>query len=462
VRQGGTIPVDGDVVDGIASVDESMLTGESMPVDRTLGSAVHGGTVVSSGVLHVRAERAGRDSSIGRIARMVADAQQSKAKVQRYADAVAGRFVPAVFVIALVTLLTWGVTTGSWGTGFVAAIGVLVVACPCALGLATPAAIVVGTGRGAELGVIVKGGPALERACAVTTVVLDKTGTLTTGELQLDEIHATCGIDDSQLRELLELVARAEHLSEHPVARAIRAHAGIAQHGRSLTPTGEAPVGAGVTATVDGHDVVVGRAGLLHAHGIEIDPRLVAHAREMQQRGLTVAHAAIDRTEQLVLGLRDELRPGAIDAVTQLRERGLDVLLLSGDEPIVAQAFGRAVGIEHVIGGVRPEGKLAEITRLQSAGEIVAMVGDGLNDGPALAAADLPISIDSATDMAIEASDVVLTRGDLCGLPASFALSTATMRTIRANMFWAVGYNVVTLPLAATGNSLRLRRFGIQ
>jgi heavy metal translocating P-type ATPase len=477
VRPGDTIPVDGEVVEGIASIDESMLTGESMPVDRTVGEQVQGGTILTSGLLYVRATRPGGDSAISRMARMVADAQAAKSGVQRYADAVAGWFVPAVFAVAIATMVAWGVVTGAWGAGVIAAIGVLVVACPCALGLATPAAIVVGTGRGAELGVVVKGGPALERACSVDTVVFDKTGTLTTGELEVVEVAA--GSEDAgRTRELLELVSAAEHVSEHPVARAIRRHAGTV--GMRLRPaTGTAQVGAGVTATVDGHAVVVGRAGLLTAHGIEIEPGLRARAREMQVRGLTVAYASIDETHQLVLGLRDQLREGAADAVRELAERDLDVVLLSGDEPVVAEAFGAKLGIPTVIGGVRPEGKLAQVRALQEEGRVVAMVGDGLNDGPALAAADLAVSVDSATDLAIEASDVVLTRGDLAGLPAAFALSAATMRTIRSNMLWAVGYNVVTLPLAAlgvlppavaagtmaasslivVGNSLRLRRF---
>ncbi|MCB0877895.1 MAG: cation-translocating P-type ATPase, partial [Thermoleophilia bacterium] len=406
VRQGGTIPVDGEVVDGFASVDESMLTGESMPVDAATGRQVSGGTVVASGMVHVLAVRPGRDSAIARIARMVADAQQAKAGVQRYADMVAGWFVPTVFGIAVLTMLGWGLATGAWSGGVLAAIGVLVVACPCALGLATPAAIVVGTGRGAELGMVVKGGPALERACRVDTVVIDKTGTLTTGELEVAEIGSNVA-DPQRVDELLVLVAAAEHLSEHPVARAIERCAGergLRRAEASVVAKTAAQVGAGVAATVEGREVVVGRAGMLQARGIVLDPRLVARARELHARGLTAAFAAIDGDDQLVLGLRDELRPGAGEAVAALRERGLDVILLSGDEPAVAEAFGAAVGIERVIGGVRPEGKLEEVNRLRAEDRVVAMVGDGLNDGPALAAADLAITVDTATDVAIEAS----------------------------------------------------------
>lgn len=491
VRQGDTIPVDGEVVEGRASIDESMLTGESMPVDRATGDSVSGGTVAVTGLVRVRAVHTGRDSAIGRIGRMVADAQHAKAHIQRYADAVAAWFVPAVIAIALATLVTWGVVSGNWADGIVASIGVLVVACPCALGLATPAAIVVGTGRGAELGIVVKGGPALERACNVGTVVLDKTGTLTTGALTVELVEAAPD-HAADVEELLDVVARAEHLSEHPVARAIRrraehdvaasAHAHAAAGGAAgeVRPLdeGDAHVGSGVAATIDGRDVVVGRAALLADRGISVDPELQARAAQLHADGLTVAFAAVDDA-QLLIALRDELRPGARDAVAQLRSSGHDVVLLSGDEPVVAQAFAAQVGIDRVIGGVRPDGKLAEVRRLQEQGMVAAMVGDGLNDGPALAAADVSISIDTGTDLAIEASDIVLTRGDLRGLPAAFALSEATMRTIRSNMVWAVGYNIVMVPLAAfgilppvvaagtmaasslivVGNSLRLRGF---
>ena len=477
VRPGEKVPVDGVVVDGASAVDESMLTGESVPVDKVPGDAVAAATVNRQGVLTVRATAVGADTALARIVALVAEAQGSKAPVQRLADRVAGVFVPVVLVLALLTFAGWAVLAGNPGEGLLAAIAVLIVACPCALGLATPMAIMVGTGRGAALGVLIKGGEVLERSKDVDTVVFDKTGTLTTGEMSLTDVVPADGVAED---ELLAVAAAAEVGSEHPVGRAVVAAA--RGRGLDLAPATafEAVTGAGVRATVNATAVVVGRRRLLEESGTAVPPDLGEEADRLEGLGRTVVFAGWDGQARGVLAVADSLRDGAAAAVADLGAMGLDVAMITGDNHRTASAIASRVGIARVLAGVLPAGKAAEIARLQSDGRVVAMVGDGVNDAPALVGADLGIAIGTGTDVAIESSDITLLSPDLAGVATALRLSRATFTTILQNLGWAFGYNLAAIPLAASGlldpvvaaaamglssvsvvaNSLRLYRFG--
>ncbi len=479
VRPGEKVPVDGEVVDGASAVDESMLTGESVPIDKGPGDLVTGATVNRQGVLTVRATAVGADTALARIVRLVAEAQGSKAPVQRLADRVAGVFVPVVMVVALVTFGVWALVLGRPLVGLMAAIAVLIVACPCALGLATPMAIMVGTGRGAGLGVLIKGGAVLERSKGVDTVVFDKTGTLTEGVMSLTDVVPGEGASVSEAG-LLARAAAAEAGSEHPVGRAVVA--GARHRDVDVVPATafEAVTGQGVRAEVDGATVVVGHRRLLAASGMSVPADVEAAAERLEAEGRTVVLAGWDGQARGVLAVADTVKDGAREAVADLTAMGVEVAMVTGDNPRTAAAIAAHVGIGRVLAGVLPAGKVDEIARLQDEGRVVAMVGDGVNDAPALARADLGIAIGSGTDVALEASDITLLSSDVAGVATAIRLARATYTTILQNLGWAFGFNLVAIPLAAFGlldpvvagaamglssvsvvtNSLRLYRFG--
>lgn len=472
VRPGEKIATDGRVVEGSSAVDAALLTGESVPVDVAAGDSVAGATVNVSGRLVVEATRVGSDTQLARMARLVEDAQNGKAQVQRLADRIAAVFVPVVLVIAAGTLAGWLLVTGDATAAFTAAVAVLIIACPCALGLATPTALMVGTGRGAQLGILIKGPEVLESTRRVDTVVLDKTGTVTTGRMALVAVHPVLGTDEAQL---LRLAGALEHASEHPVARAVAAGA-QERTGPLPAVTGFVNVpGLGVRGTVDGHEVLAGRGQLLVEAGIEV-PETPPGAE-----GRTTVCIAWDGKPRGVLAVADTVKETSAEAVRNLRGLGLRPVLLTGDSRAVAEAVAAEVGIapEDVHAGVLPEGKAAVIGQLRAEGRTVAMVGDGVNDAAALATADLGLAMGTGTDAAIEAGDLTLVRGDLRTAADAIRLSRRTLATIKGNLFWAFGYNVAALPLAAAGllnpmiagaamafssvfvvtNSLRLRSF---
>ncbi|KNB52450.1 heavy metal translocating P-type ATPase [Streptomyces caatingaensis] len=476
VRPGEKIATDGTVAEGSSAVDASMLTGESVPVDVSPGDAVTGATVNTSGRLVVEATRVGGDTQLARMARLVEDAQNGKAAVQRLADRISGIFVPVVLLIALGTLAGWLLTTGDTTAAFTAAVAVLIIACPCALGLATPTALMVGTGRGAQLGILIKGPEVLESTRRVDTVVLDKTGTVTTGRMELRDVVTAPG---TEARELLRLAGALEHASEHPIARAV-AEGAAARTGALPSPEGfENVAGLGVRGVVDGHTVLVGREKLLADAGTGLPADLAAAKAAAEAEGRTAVVVAWDGAARGVLTVADAVKDTSARAVAELRRLGLTPILLTGDNRAVADSVAREVGIDEVIAEVLPQDKAAVVRRLQGEGRTVAMVGDGVNDAAALATADLGLAMGTGTDAAIEASDLTLVRGDLLVAADAIRLSRRTLATIKGNLFWAFGYNVAALPLAALGllnpmiagaamafssvfvvtNSLRLRTF---
>ncbi|MFD3758296.1 heavy metal translocating P-type ATPase [Streptomyces sp. NPDC058622] len=476
VRPGEKIATDGVVVEGDSAVDASMLTGESVPVEVAPGDAVTGATVNTSGRLVVEATRIGSDTQLARIAKLVEDAQNGKAEVQRLADRISAVFVPVVLVLALGTWVGWLLATDNPTAAFTAAVAVLIIACPCALGLATPTALMVGTGRGAQLGILIKGPEVLESTRRVDTVVLDKTGTVTTGRMALTGVHPAEGVDPSQL---LRLAAALEHASEHPIARAVAAGA-AGLPGGPPTPEGfENLAGLGVRGVVDGHAVLVGRARLLAERSVELPQALAGALAAAEAAGDTAVLVAWDGTARGVLTVADAVKETSAEAVARLRALGLTPVLLTGDNKAVAETVARAVGIDEVIAEVLPQDKVDVVKRLQAEGRTVAMVGDGVNDAAALAQADLGLAMGTGTDAAIEAGDLTLVRGDLRVAADAIRLSRRTLSTIKGNLFWAFGYNVAALPLAAAGllnpmiagaamafssvfvvtNSLRLRSF---
>lgn len=477
VRPGEKVATDGVVVEGRSALDQSMLTGEATPIDVAPGDKVAGATLNTSGRLVVEATRVGSATALGRITRLVAEAQAGKAPAQRLADRVSAVFVPFVVVISALSLAGWLLFGDvSVTTAFATAVAVIVIACPCALGLATPTALMVGTGRGAQLGVIIRGPEALERTRRLTTVVFDKTGTLTQAKMT---VAALIPGPDSDEDELVALVGAAEDPSEHPVARAVAAYA----RGRlgSLPPAGSfvAQAGLGVHAVVDGHAVVVGRPSLLEEWGIELPDDLAVEAARSEEAGSTVIAAAADGRLLGLIAVADRIKPTSRQAISELRALGLKTVMLTGDNERTARAVAAQVGIDTVFAGVLPEEKAAVLASLQADGEVVAMVGDGVNDAPALAQADLGMSMGAGSDVAIEAADVTLAAGDLRSVGVAIRLAQRTLRTIKANLVWAFGYNVVAIPLAVAGivnpivaaatmafssvfvvsNSLRLRRF---
>ncbi|MGV9339669.1 heavy metal translocating P-type ATPase [Streptomyces sp. NPDC003688] len=470
VRPGEKIATDGTVTEGVSAVDASMLTGESVPVDVGPGDRVTGATVNAGGRLVVEATRVGADTQLARMARLVEDAQNGKAQVQRLADRISAVFVPVVILIALGTFGVWLGVTGDTAAAFTAAVAVLIIACPCALGLATPTALMVGTGRGAQLGILIKGPEVLESTRRVDTVLLDKTGTVTTGRMTLQEVYAAPGEDE---KEVLRLAGALEHASEHPVARAIAA--GAEERVGTLPPAEhfENVPGRGVRGRVDGHEVTAGR------FGDELSEELAAARATAEEAGRTAVVVGWDGRARAVLAVADAVKETSAGAVRELRALGLTPVLLTGDNRTVAEAVAREVGIDEVIAEVLPEDKVEAVRRLQREGRTVAMVGDGVNDAAALAAADLGLAMGTGTDAAIEAGDLTLVRGDLRVAADAIRLSRKTLATIKGNLVWAFGYNVAALPLAAAGllnpmiagaamafssvfvvtNSLRLRRF---
>ena len=448
VRPGEKIAVDGVVVDGRSAVDESMVTGESLPVDKAVGDEVIGATVNTTGSLTIRATRVGRDTILAHVVRLVSEAQGSRAPIQRLADAVTGVFVPVVIGLAALTFVVWLVAgpEPAFNLALLNTVAVLIIACPCALGLATPTSIMVGTGKGAEAGILFRNAEALERLGSVQTVVLDKTGTLTEGRPRVTDVIRASGAPDEA--RLLALTAAAELGSEHALADAIVRHVRDALGTEPpAVDAFEATPGGGVVADVGGTSVIVGRAGFLEEQGI--DTRELGEAAEqLATDGRTPVLVAIGGTAAAVLGIADTLKSGSVEAVAELRRLGLDVVMLTGDNERTAAAIARAAGIGNVIAGVRPDGKAASIRGLQANGRAVAMVGDGINDAPALAAADVGIAMGHGTDVAIESAGVTLMRGDLRAIPSAIGLSRATMRNVRENLFWAFAYNTVLIPVA--------------
>ncbi|PLW73369.1 copper-translocating P-type ATPase, partial [Streptomyces sp. DJ] len=476
VRPGEKIATDGTVVEGSSAVDASMLTGESVPVEVAVGDTVTGATLNAGGRLVVEATRVGSDTQLARMAKLVEDAQNGKAAAQRLADRISAVFVPVVIALAVATLGFWLGSGAGWTAAFTAAVAVLIIACPCALGLATPTALMVGTGRGAQLGILIKGPEVLETTRRVDTVVLDKTGTVTTGRMTLLAVHTADGQDET---EVLRLAGALEHASEHPIARAVAA--GAAERVGALpSPEDFANVpGLGVQGVVDGHAVLVGREALLAEWAMELPAALKRAKREAEAAGRTVVTVAWDGEARAVLEVADAVKPTSAEAVARLRELGLTPILLTGDNTAVAEAVAAEVGIDEVIAEVMPQDKVDVVKRLQAEGRSVAMVGDGVNDAAALAQADLGLAMGTGTDAAIEAGDLTLVRGDLRAAADAVRLARRTLATIKSNLFWAFAYNVAALPLAAAGllnpmiagaamafssvfvvgNSLRLRGF---
>ncbi len=468
VRPGEKVPVDGRVLDGSSTVDASMITGEPMPVVVGVGDEVVGATINGNGSLIIEAVRVGSETVLAQIMRLVERAQSSTAPIQRLADRISAVFVPTILGVALATVIVWLLADGSAGEAFTAAVAVLVIACPCALGLATPTAIMVGTGRGAQLGVIVKGGEVLEATRRIDHVVLDKTGTVTEGRMRLESVVAVPGTDPDLV---LRRAASVEAVSEHPVATAVAA----ATADRDPIEGFENLPGLGVRAVVGDQLVLVGRRLLFDDVSIDLDRAL----EDAENAGDTAVVVGWDRTAHGVLVVTDEIRSTSAEAVAGLRELGLEVTLLTGDNERTARTVATAVGIDRVVAGVLPDGKEAEVRSLQDAGSVVAMVGDGINDAPALARADLGIAVGTGTDVAIEASDLTVVSGDLRVVVDAIALARSTLATIKGNLFWAFAYNVAAVPLAAAGvlspmvaagamsfssvfvvaNSLRLYRF---
>ena len=476
VRPGEKIATDGTVEEGSSAVDASMLTGESVPVEVGAGDPVTGATVNVGGRLVVRATRVGADTQLARMARLVEDAQNGKAAAQRLADRISAVFVPVVIALALGTLGFWLGNGAGLTAAFTAAVAVLVIACPCALGLATPTALMVGTGRGAQLGILIKGPEVLESTRRVDTVVLDKTGTVTTGRMTLLAVHTVEGTDES---EVLRLAGALEHSSEHPIARAV-ADGALEKLGALPTPEDFANVpGLGVQGVVEGHAVLVGRERLLADWAMRLPEGLAGAKAAAEDAGRTAIAVAWDGEARAVLEVADAVKDTSAEAVGRLRALGLTPILLTGDNEAVARSVAREVGIEEVIAEVLPQDKVDVVKRLQAEGRSVAMVGDGVNDAAALAQADLGLAMGTGTDAAIEAGDLTLVRGDLRAAADAIRLARRTLGTIRSNLFWAFAYNVAALPLAASGlltpmiagaamafssvfvvgNSLRLRTF---
>jgi Cu+-exporting ATPase len=491
VRPGERVPVDGVIVRGESAVDESMVTGESLPVARKAGDRVIGGTINRTGSFQLAATTVGAGSVLAQIVKLMREAQGSRAPIQRLADRISGVFVPVVLSIAIATFALWFVLGDSASVvrGLAAAVAVLIIACPCAMGLAVPTAVMVASGRGADLGVLIKGGEALQRAGGIRTVVLDKTGTITEGRPAVTDLvrvgdAAGHRADDAGDNEMLRLVASLERGSEHPLAEAIVEYARARGLELSDAEAFASVTGQGATGSVAGRMVAVGNAALMSSLRVGIEP-LAADVERLANEGRTAMYVAVDGRLAAVIAVADTIRATSVEAIARMRALGIEVVMLTGDHERTAGAIARAAGIERVVANVRPEGKVAEIRRIQAEGKVVAMVGDGVNDAPALAQADIGMAIGTGTDIAVESADIVLMRGDLLGVAQAIALSRRTMRTMKQNLFWAFVYNVVGIPVAAgllypafglllspilasaamafssvsvVGNSLRLRR----
>jgi P-type Cu+ transporter len=476
VRPGEKIATDGIVEDGASAIDQSFLTGEAVPVEVAAGDLVAAGAINSYGRLLVRATRVGSETALAQIARLVEEAQAGKAPVQRLADRISAVFVPLVIAISLATLAAWLLDGAGAGSAFTAAVAVLVIACPCALGLATPAALMVGLGRGAQLGVLIRGPEVLERTRRITTIVLDKTGTVTEGRMSVAGVVTGTGVSEP---ELVRLVGAAEASSEHPIARALVDYARARETSLPEVERFGSSAGLGVEAQVEGRAVLVGRPVFLRERGLALPEELEARVAELEGEGMTVVAAGWDGEVRGLVSLSDATKPSSAAAIRSFERLGLEPFLLSGDNERTVRSVARELGIERARSGVLPGEKAAVIRELQAAGEVVAMVGDGINDAPALAQADLGLALGSGTDIAVEAGDVTLSSTDLRAVSDAVSLARRTLRTIKGNLFWAFAYNVAAIPIAAAGllnpiiaaaamsassllvvgNSLRLRRF---
>ncbi|CDN43308.1 Copper-exporting P-type ATPase A [Paenibacillus sp. P22] len=449
VKPGEKVPVDGEVMEGSSSVDESMLTGESIPVEKNAGDLVIGATVNKNGRLKIRATKVGKETALARIIKVVEEAQGSKAPIQRVADVISGIFVPIVVGIAVIAFVIWyvWVTPSNVAEALEKAIAILVIACPCALGLATPTSIMAGSGRAAELGVLFKGGEHLESTHAIDAVILDKTGTVTKGMPELTDVVVASHMEE---REFLRLVGAAEKSSEHPLAEAIVS--GIEARGISIPAASgfEAIPGYGIRAVVEGHEILAGTRRLMERHGISADQAMASMER-LEEEGKTAMLIAADGRYAGLVAAADTIKETSAAAVARLKAMGIDVIMVTGDNERTARAVARQAGIDQVRAEVLPEGKAEEVKRLQAEGKKVAMVGDGINDAPALAAADIGMAIGTGTDVAMEAADVTLMRGDLNSIADAIAMSRRTMGNIRQNLFWALGYNTLGIPVAALG-----------
>lgn len=447
VRPGNKVPVDGEVLEGISSVDESMLTGESLPVEKKAGDSVIGATINKNGMLRIKATKVGKETALAQIIKVVEEAQGSKAPIQRVADVISGIFVPIVVGIAVIAFLVWYfiVTPGDFAGALEKAIAILVIACPCALGLATPTSIMAGSGRAAELGILFKGGEHLEQTHKIDTIILDKTGTVTKGKPELTDI-----LVEGNETEFLRLVGAAEKNSEHPLAEAIVA--GILERNIELpgTESFEAIPGFGVKAVVEGKELLIGTRRLMDKYGVE-----ASHAYNimstLEESGKTAMLVAINKGYVGMVAVADTIKETSQAAVSRLKGMGIQVIMITGDNERTAKAIAAQVGIDHVRAEVLPEGKAEEVKKLQAQGKIVAMVGDGINDAPALATADIGMAIGTGTDVAMEAADVTLMRGDLSSIPDAIYMSRKTMTNIKQNLFWALGYNSLGIPIAALG-----------
>lgn len=449
VKPGEKIPVDGEIVEGKSAIDESMLTGESIPVDKTIGDGVIGSTINKNGFLKVKATKVGRDTALAQIIKVVEEAQGSKAPIQRVADQISGIFVPVVVVIAIITFAVWMlfVTPGDFGGALEKMIAVLVIACPCALGLATPTSIMAGSGRSAEYGILFKGGEHLEATHRLDTVILDKTGTVTNGKPVLTDVIVADGFREE---EILRLVGAAERNSEHPLAEAIVE--GIKEKKIDIpsSETFEAIPGFGIESVVEGKQLLIGTRRLMKEFNIDIEE--VSKSMEaLEREGKTAMLIAIDKEYAGIVAVADTVKDTSKAAIARLKKMGLDVVMITGDNTQTAQAIAKQVGIDHVIAEVLPEGKAEEVKKLQAQGKKVAMVGDGINDAPALATADIGMAIGTGTDVAMEAADITLIRGDLNSIADAIFMSKMTIRNIKQNLFWALAYNALGIPIAALG-----------
>lgn len=447
VRPGERIPVDGEVTEGRSAVDESMLTGESIPVEKNPGDTVVGATMNKTGSFKLRAVKVGKDTVLSQIIRMVEEAQGSKAPIQRLADKIAGVFVPVVMVIAFITVLTWWLIGKNINAGIINAVAVLVIACPCALGLATPTSVMVGTGRGAESGVLIKGGEFLQRAHEIDTLILDKTGTITKGEPELTDIIS---VGDLTEEEVLKYAATTERGSEHPLGEAILK--GARERSLELDETSdfEAVPGYGVVAKIKGKKILLGNRRLMKSEGIDLS-KVEKDLSRLESEGKTAMLMAMEGSLAGILAVADTLKENSRRAVQELKSMGIDIYMITGDNKTTAEAIARQVGIEKVLAEVLPEHKAEEVTKLMKAGKVTGMVGDGINDAPALAVADVGFAIGTGTDVAMETADITLMGGDLMGIALAIRLSRATMRNIKQNLFWAFGYNSIGIPFAALG-----------
>lgn len=485
VRPGGSFPVDGQIVDGITTVDESMLTGESLPVDKSPGSEVTGGSINGEGLVRLTVTRTGSDTALAKIIKLVEDAQGKKAPIAKMADILAGYFVPAVLVIAVIAAAAWAIAGRPVDFVLTIFVAILVIACPCALGLATPTAIMVGTGKGAELGILIKSGEALETAHKVSAVVLDKTGTITEGKPQLTDIRLYTDLTED---ETLALSASAEHGSEHPIARAIVTAAQARGLALTVPESFKAVPGKGIDAMVSGRRVLAGNIRLMTENGVDIAASR-EDAAELAGAGRTLMYIACDGQLTALLAAADTVKPSSRAAIQKLKNLGITVYMITGDNRSTAETIAAEVGIDNILADVLPDGKSAEVEKLRADGHVVGMVGDGINDAPALAAADVGMAIGTGTDVAVESADIVLMRGDLGEVPAAIELSRATIRNIKQNLFWAFIYNTIGIPFASglfyvfggplldpmiagaamafssvsvVSNALRLRRFKIK